>query len=192
MGNKGFHFDMTTCIGCRTCQIACKDKNNLKPGALFRQVTTFETGSFPKVGLYHYSGTCNHCQDAKCVKGCPTGAMYHADDGTVQHDKKKCIGCLYCVWNCPYNVPQYLEEQGIVGKCDGCKDLRDKGENPVCVDACIMRSITWGEIEELEGQFNTDSIKDLPILPQSSITTPSLLIKPKTVAFEKDFRRKEV
>ncbi|ACL20368.1 anaerobic dimethyl sulfoxide reductase subunit B (iron-sulfur subunit) [Desulfitobacterium sp. LBE] len=192
MANMGFYFNMSICIGCRTCQVACKDKNNLQPGTIFRQVRTFETGSFPKVGLYHYSATCNHCAEAKCVKGCPTGALHFADDGTVQHDKNKCIGCQYCTWNCPYSVPQFIEAAGIIGKCDSCKDLRDKGENPACVDACLMRCLEFGDLDELTADHGPKLVRDLPILPTSSMTNPSLLITPRSHALDPNVQEKEV
>lgn len=192
MGQKGFYFDMTTCIGCRTCQIACKDKNGLKVGTLFRQVKAFETGAYPKPGVYHFSSTCNHCENPKCVEGCPTGAMHKLEDGIVAHNKDRCIGCRYCIWNCPYSVPQFIEELGKVGKCDFCKDLIDQGENPVCVDACPMRAIQWGELDDLKAKYGSVSTSDLPILPLSSVTNPSTLIKAKTIAKQKDFRLKEV
>ena len=183
MGKLGFYFDMTGCTGCRTCQLACKDKNNLEVGILFRSVQTFETGKNPNPGLYHYSGSCNHCENPKCVDSCPTRAMHVDADGTVQHDKNKCIGCRYCVWSCPYEIPQYIESLGKVGKCDGCMDLRDKGENPACVDACNMRVLEWGDLDELRAK-HPGTTSDLPILPRSAVTNPSLLIKPRTVAFQ--------
>lgn len=193
MGQQGFYFDMTACIGCRTCQVACKDKNDLPIGIVFRKVTHFETGVYPNPGVFYYSGSCNHCADPKCVKGCPTGAMHIAEDGTVQHDVDKCIGCRYCTWNCPYGAPQFNEELGKVQKCDGCRDLRDKGENPVCVDACAMRAIHWGDINELKKEFDVkDGVNELPSLPSASITSPSLLIKPRPNALEKDFLVKDV
>lgn len=190
---KGFYFDMEACIGCRTCQIACKDKNNLQLGVLFRRVKSFETGVFPKPDSYNYSSTCNHCKEATCVKGCPTGAMHFGEDGTVQHDDSLCIGCKYCIWNCPYAVPQYLEEKNMVGKCDSCKDLRDKGENPACVDACLMRCLEFGDLDELAAKHKTNPlIKDLPILPSSSITNPSIFITPKNCALDPKYKEKEV
>lgn len=191
MGYLGFYFDMKACVGCRTCQIACKDKNDLKVGTIFRQARTFETGAFPAPGVYHYSGTCNHCASPKCVEGCPTGAMHVSEDGTVQHDKSKCIGCRYCTWACPYGVPQFIKDLGKVGKCDSCKDLRAEGKNPVCVDACPMRALEWGDIDELRAK-HSDTTSDLAILPDSSRTKPSLAIKAKGNALLKDFRYKEV
>lgn len=193
MGQQGFYFDMSACIGCKTCQVACKDKNNLEIGIVFRNVTHFETGVYPNPGVYYYSGACNHCADPKCVKGCPTGAMHIASDGTVQHDADKCIGCRYCTWNCPYDAIRFNEKMGIIQKCDGCKDLRDQGENPACVDACPMRALHWGDIEKMKEEFQvTDGVCDLPVLPSSSITTPSLLINPRTAALQEDYKVKNV
>lgn len=192
MGQKGFYFDMTSCIGCRTCQIACKDKNTLSIGTIFRRVRTFETGAYPHPYVYHYSGTCNHCAEAKCVKGCPTGAMRYGEDGTVQHDKKMCIGCQYCVMNCPYGVPQYMEEKNIVGKCDSCKDLRDAGQNPACVDACVMRCLKFGDLDELKKEYGSGLVNQFPILPSPAATEPCLLLKPKGCALSVKYMEKEM
>jgi len=188
----GFYFDSRACIGCRACQIACKDRNDLGVGVLFRKVSTFETGTYPTAQTYHYSGTCNHCAEAKCVKGCPTGAMHFAEDGTVQHDKNKCIGCRYCVWNCPYGVPQFIKETGIVGKCDSCKDFRENGNNPVCVDACVMRCLDFGDLDKLSAKYGIDLVKKLPILPSADITDPSILIKPKKSALNSQYKERQV
>ncbi|WP_019850294.1 4Fe-4S dicluster domain-containing protein [Desulfitobacterium sp. PCE1] len=192
MGKKGFYFDMEACIGCRTCQIACKDKNNNDIGVLYRRVKNFETGVYPQPDAFNYSSSCNHCAEAKCVKGCPTGAMHYAEDGTVQHDKDKCIGCKYCIWNCPYGAPQFIEESGIVGKCDSCKGLRDSGENPACVDACIMRCLEFGDLDELKAKYGDRFVQELPILPSAKLTNPSVLIKPKDCALDSNSREKEV
>jgi len=184
----GFYFDVNMCIGCRTCQVACKDRNNLKPGIIFRRVRTFETGHYPAAEAYNYSGSCNHCQEAGCVKGCPSGAMYHAEAGTVQHDRNKCLGCGYCTWNCPYGVPQLDEDAGIVDKCDSCKPLRDAGGNPVCVDACLMRCLEFGDLDELRAKYGNDLVRALPILPSEALTNPNIAIKPKACVFSTDVR----
>ena len=101
----GFYFNERACSGCRACQTACKDRNNLEVGELFRHVRTFQTGTFPNATMYHYSATCNHCESPACVANCPTGAMQKGDDGTVQHDDEACIGCGSCATACPYEVP---------------------------------------------------------------------------------------
>ena len=192
MAKYGFYFNMCECIGCRTCQVACKDKNDLDVGTLFRKVLSFETGKFPAARLYHYSGSCNHCEFAKCAEGCPTGAMHYADDGTVQHKSSLCIGCRYCTWNCPYGAPQYRPEIKKVGKCDACKNLTDNKGVPICVDACAMRCLKWGTMEDLRAAYGAEAVQDLPILPDSSITKPGLLVKPKIYAYNKDYTVKEI
>lgn len=192
MGQLGFYYDQTACVGCKTCQIACKDRNNLEVGTLFRRVHEFEGGKFPKPYAYYLSMSCNHCKEAKCVKGCPTGAMHFGEDGTVQHDKDMCIGCKYCVWNCPYSVPQYLEAKNIVGKCDSCKDLRAEGQNPACVDACVMRCLKFGDLDELKAEYGDDLVRELPVLPSATQTNPSFLIKPKNEALNQTYKKREV
>ena len=99
---KGFYFNQRNCIGCKTCQIACKDKNDLDIGVVFRHVNDYEVGTYPDATGYHYAATCNHCIDPACVAVCPNAATYiDKKDGTVQHDDEKCIGCEYCVKACP-------------------------------------------------------------------------------------------
>ena len=187
MARKGFYYDQTVCIGCRTCQVACKNKNQLEVGTLFRQVNSFEIGSFPNVRLYHHASTCNHCEAPACVVACPDGAMYIDDeDGTVQHDDSKCIDCNYCVEACPYGVPQYIEELGVVHKCDACIQLRSNGEQPACVAACPMRALEFGDVEELAAK-HPDAVKDIAILPDSSTTNPNTLILPKDAALESEY-----
>jgi anaerobic dimethyl sulfoxide reductase subunit B (iron-sulfur subunit) len=85
-----------------------------------------------------------------------------------------------------------MEDQGKVGKCNSCKDLRDAGKNPVCVDACLMRCIKFGDLEELKKEYGPELVTDLPILPNSKITYPSVLIKPKACSFDENFKEKEV
>ncbi|WP_434510293.1 DMSO/selenate family reductase complex B subunit [Desulfitobacterium sp. AusDCA] len=176
MAQLGFYYDMTVCTGCKVCQIACKDKNDLDVGPLFRKVFTFEGGTFPNPWAYNLSIACNHCAQPKCVPNCPTGALYKREkDGIVMHDRDKCIGCRLCTWSCPYGAPQYIEKLGKVGKCTLCADLLDKGEQPACVAACQMRALQFGDIEELRKKYGDNA--DIKPLPDSSMTHPSLTIK---------------
>ena len=188
MTQFGFYFNQEDCIGCKVCQVVCCDRNDLAPGITFRRVESYETGSYPDATLYHYSLTCNHCASPACVANCPSGAMQKdPDDGTVFIDYAECIGCGTCVKSCPYGVPVLQEDKGTSGKCDGCKPFRDAGQNPVCVDACVMRAIEWGDIEELRAKHG-DAVSDLPILPSSSETNPSLLVTPKEAALNEQFK----
>jgi len=181
MTQLGFHIDVRYCTGCLTCVMACKDKNNLGVGALFRRVSRIEGGEFPHPWGFYLSMACNHCTEPPCVCNCPTGAMQKREkDGIVFVDKDKCIGCRYCMWSCPYGAINYIEEEGKVGKCNFCMDLIDQGLTPACVDACPMRILHFGDLDELKAIYGDTS--DIVGLPDSSITRPSVVITPKPVA----------
>jgi len=179
LAQKGFYYDQTTCIGCKGCQVACKDKNDSAIGVIYRRVYDVETGKFPNPRRLHFSISCNHCEEPKCVANCPTGALEkRKEDGIVIHHYDKCIGCRLCTWSCPYGAPQYREEEGKVGKCDMCADLLAKGENPACVDACVMRCLDYGDIDELRQKHGQNA--DAPALPSSKTTKPNIVINVKS------------
>ena len=137
-----FHFNMTKCIGCRSCEVACNEQNGNPADILWRRIGELEAGSYPETQRHYLSMGCNHCLDAECVKGCPVDA-YTKDPitGIVVHSADACIGCQYCVWNCPYSVPQFNPERGVVGKCDMCKGRLEDGFEPACVNACPESAI---------------------------------------------------
>ena len=185
---KGFYFDQNLCSGCRTCQVACKDVNDLDVGVLFRKVTSYETGAYPTARLYHLTIACNHCESPACAAGCPTGATFIDEaDGTVLHDDSKCIGCQYCVKSCPYGAPQYLEALNLVHKCNGCKDLRDSGELPACVSSCPNRALEFGPIDELRAA-HPEGVNAIVALPDPGETNPSLVIDAREAAFDESPR----
>lgn len=177
----GFYFDMTRCIGCRACQVACKDKNNLGVGVVLRNAQTYEVGTFPTVKMYNLSNTCNHCENPACVAACPTKAMHKAEDGTVRSDLNICIGCGTCANACPYGAPVVNPEIQKIAKCDACAYLRAKGQNPACVDACPNRALDFGDLDELKAKYGADLVSALPAYPDGG-TTPNLLIKAKECA----------
>lgn len=181
----GFYLEQNYCIGCKTCQLACKDKNNLDLGLLLRKVWHFEGGGYKKQGnglannVYSYwtSMACNHCKDPKCVENCPTGAMYkRAEDGVVLVNPDKCIGCRYCTWSCPYEAPKYDPVSKRIVKCDFCVDYLAQGKEPACVGACIMRVLHFGDLEELEKKYG--DVKETKGMPSPKYTNPSLVINP--------------
>ena len=165
----GFFVDATKCINCKTCEIACKDFHDAAVGRRIRKVRTFEGGEFPAVFAYNVSMSCNHCAEPACVAGCPTGAYSkRAEDGIVVHDPDKCVGCRYCSWLCPYGAPQYDTREGRVRKCNLCP-----GEAvPVCVEACPMRAIEVGPLEEIARR--PDASIGLRDLPSPELTRPSV------------------
>lgn len=183
----GFYVNMQRCIGCKTCQVACKDRHNLQvAGPRPRRVETFECGTYPDVDLFHTTVSCNHCENPACVAGCPTGAMCKSDDGTVQHIDDRCVVCRNCMLVCPYGAPQLDEGENMIVKCDSCNALREDGRNPVCVDACPMRAIEFGEVDELRAKHG-DAAGELPALPSAETTHPNLLLDPTPGALRDDF-----
>lgn len=186
MTQLGFYIDQARCIGCDACVIACKDTKDSPENTNLRRVYSFEEGSFSEdkngsftqnIQSYFLSISCNHCDNPTCIDSCPTTAIYkRKEDGVVLIDHDKCVGCKYCEWNCPYEAPQYSKELGKMTKCDTCIDLREAGEEPVCVTSCPMRAIEFGPIDELRSKYGTAS--EIKGMPSSSITKPNLVINP--------------
>ena len=96
--------DRQRCVGCGACSIACRTENNVSEGVYWSHKITETSGVFPNVRFHYLPTLCNHCTDAPCVRGCPTRAMHKTETGITMHDPKKCIGCRYCMINCPYGV----------------------------------------------------------------------------------------
>jgi anaerobic dimethyl sulfoxide reductase subunit B (iron-sulfur subunit) len=188
-----FYFDSAFCSGCKACQAACKDKNNLPPGVLWRRVYEVSGGGWIQAGkawtntvfAYNMSLACNHCVHPKCAGVCPVDAYTVRADGIVLLDSSKCIGCGYCAWACPYAAPQYDRAAGTMSKCNFCCDNIDAGLPPACIAACPMRVLDYRDIsgENVPADGHTRlwetsaAVHPFP-LPNYSRTEPHLAIRP--------------
>ena len=169
-----FHFDATACVGCHCCEVACNEQNANPDEIKWRRVGEMEAGSFPDTLQLFNSMSCNHCIEPECLKGCPTESYIKLDNGIVFHDDPSCIGCQYCTWNCPYEVPVFNPDRGIVTKCHMCVDKLEAGQTPACVQACPSNAIEI-EVFNVQQWLEEDMAKEgvAPHLPDTQITKPT-------------------
>jgi formate dehydrogenase iron-sulfur subunit len=153
--------DITKCIGCRSCEQACKQihgfpmesEAKLSPTAL----TVIE-----EHGDKYVRRMCMHCQDPACASVCLVGALQKTAAGPVTYDAGKCMGCRYCLVACPFNVPRYEWSKlaPYVKKCDMCAARQASGQSPACVEACPTGASTVGEREAILEQAQRTILTD--------------------------------
>ena len=172
---KGFFTDTTVCIGCKACEVACKQWNQLPDdGMLFTGMSYDNTGHLGGSTWRHVSfverpmpmggadtagmawlmmsDVCKHCQRAGCLENCPTGAILRTEFDTVYVQPDICNGCGYCVVGCPFGVIDRLKDDGRAWKCTLCYDRLKEDMEPACAKACPTDSIIFGEIDDLRGK----------------------------------------
>ncbi len=184
MKQIAFYFDSSACSGCKTCQVACKDKHDLPRGILWRRVYEVCGGDWIKRGSawlqnvvsYHMSMACNHCEEAICIETCPNAAIVKDQKGIVLVDPDRCMGCRYCEWTCPYGALQFDSNSRVMTKCTFCADYLEEGKDPVCVTACPMRAMEFGDLDELRNRYGKNS--DIFPLPDAGYTKPAIVITP--------------
>ncbi|HEY4938989.1 MAG TPA: 4Fe-4S dicluster domain-containing protein [Actinomycetota bacterium] len=165
----GFFTDTSVCIGCKACEVACKEWNNVpEDGLAWLGLSYDNTGSLgastwrhvafieqPQPGEDHgirwlmSSDVCKHCTSAACLEVCPTGSLIRTEFGTVVVQQDICNGCGYCVPACPFGVIDRREEDGRAWKCTLCYDRLKDGLTPACAKACPTESIQFGPLLEL-------------------------------------------
>ncbi len=180
---QGFYFNQSRCSGCFTCVVACKDWHDIPAGPVFwRRVTTTEQGRFPHVSVTFFSSSCYHCSEPPCVPACPVGAITkREEDGIVVVDHKLCQGkdsCDLCLQACPYGAPQFgVEDNAKMEKCDLCLDRWLEGKKPICVEACLMRALDAGTMEELEAKYGRT--REVIGFTYNETSKPSIVFKAK-------------
>jgi Fe-S-cluster-containing dehydrogenase component len=127
--------DTRKCVGCSDCVVACQTENDVPIGYCRDWVVEVTDGTYPQLELELRSERCNHCDNAPCVRCCPTGASHFSDGGIVLVKENRCIGCGACIASCPYDA-RYPHPDGYVDKCTFCIHRVRKGQKPACVEVC--------------------------------------------------------
>ncbi len=166
----GFFTDTSLCIGCKACEVACKEWNHVPGDGFDFTATSYDnTGELgadtwrhvafveqrvsapegDKIRWLMSSDVCTHCTNAACLDVCPTGALFRTEHGTVVVQEDVCNGCGYCVPACPFGVIDQRRDDGRVWKCTLCYDRIGVGMDPACAQACPTRSIQFGRLDDL-------------------------------------------
>lgn len=175
----GFFIDLSRCIGCNACTIACKQWHNLQPGPVkWLRVLQWEKGAYPNVRIHLLPIMCLHCIRPVCIKACPNEAIFKDKEwGAVLVDQNKCQGQRNCFKACPYGAPQFNSDQSgaTMSKCNMCIDRLRQGLKPICVLSCSMRALEFGPLEELQIRYGKlGSAQDLP---NPKITIPAVVFR---------------
>ncbi|GAA6524225.1 4Fe-4S dicluster domain-containing protein [Intrasporangium sp. DVR] len=163
----GFAIDQRTCIGCHACTVACKTEHEVPLGQFRTWVKYVDSGTFPDTTRSFGVMRCNHCTDAPCVKICPTQALFKRDDGIVDFDGDRCIGCKSCMQACPYDAIYIDADTHTAAKCNLCAHRVDNGMEPACVVVCPTHSIWVGDLDD-----PTSGIARLVATQETSVRTP--------------------
>jgi formate dehydrogenase iron-sulfur subunit len=149
----GFLIDASRCIDCRSCLVACSVENKvpMTHTRIWMKDTGLQ-GEFPDLKRFTAPYHCMHCVDPACVSACTVGALKQNEDGIVTYDYDRCIGCRYCMYACPFDVPHFEWDKqfALITKCDLCVSRLEEGQaEPACAATCPTDAILFGTREEM-------------------------------------------
>lgn len=150
----GFIIDNRKCIGCHACTVSCKSEHEVSIGVNRTWVKYIEKGTFPDSRRVFTVMRCNHCVKAPCVNICPVGALFRRDDGIIDFNNERCIGCKSCIQACPYDAVYIDPDTDTAAKCNFCAHRIDSGRKPACVVTCPEQAIVMGDLEDPRSEIN--------------------------------------
>jgi anaerobic dimethyl sulfoxide reductase subunit B (iron-sulfur subunit) len=181
MPQYGFYFNQDRCGDCRACAVACKTWNGLPAGPVkWARMFQWEKGTFPNVRLHFLFAPCYHCENPVCVDAA-NGAMYKEEKyGAVliDPDKAASMDLRKAQEVCPYGAISFDSDamNATASKCTMCIDRLEQGLLPVCVEACQMRALDFGPLDDMIKKYGTN--RDLEDVPSSATTQPAVIFKP--------------
>jgi Fe-S-cluster-containing dehydrogenase component/formate-dependent nitrite reductase membrane component NrfD len=181
MPTFGFLIDNRKCIGCHACTVACKSEHDVPIGVDRTWVKYIEKGEFPNTRRMFTVMRCNHCEFAPCVTICPVTALYTRDDGVVDFNNERCIGCKACMQACPYDALYINPESNTAAKCNFCTHRLEVGLEPSCVIVCPERAIVAGDIDDPVSEISR-LINRFPV----TVRKPEKSTKPKLYYIDGD------
>jgi Fe-S-cluster-containing dehydrogenase component/formate-dependent nitrite reductase membrane component NrfD len=146
--NYGFAIDLRKCIGCHACTIACKAEHQIPVGVNRCWVKTVEKGTFPNTQRFFFPVLCNQCEDAPCVRICPTNALFKRRDEIVDLNPESCIGCRACMEACPYDQIFIDPNTHTAEKCNFCANRVENKLLPACVSVCPTECRIFGDLDD--------------------------------------------
>ncbi len=174
MTRMGFLLDSDSCIGCHACTVACKSEHDVPLGVNRTWVKYIETGTFPDVARKFNVMRCNQCDDAPCMKICPTSALYRAGNGVVDFQDEDCIGCKSCMNACPYDALYINPETNTAHKCNMCNHRLEVGLLPSCQIVCPTEAIKIGDLDDPTSEISRIIARD-----DVAVRAPEQNTKPK-------------
>ena len=149
MSKYALIIDNAACWGCKTCEVACKQENDVPEGV--KLITVSEEGLRTlddKSDVIFQVNVCRHCDDPPCAESCPEGAIVQRDDGIVVLTEESCTGCRLCLDACPYNAISFDTKNNVARKCNLCHHRVDNELIPACADnVCLAHCIHFGDSE---------------------------------------------
>ncbi len=144
----GFLVDLDLCMGCKACEVSCKVENSVPLSSWRLRVKYVDQGLFPNTSRTFTPLRCNHCESAPCERICPVSALHYLDNGIVNIDSSRCIGCAGCIMACPYGAIYMDPESNTADKCTYCAHRIEGGLMPACVVACPVEANIFGDLED--------------------------------------------
>lgn len=181
-------FDLERCTGCHACSVACKVENDVPLGNFRTKVYYYDQGTFPKVRRQFLPVVCQQCEDAPCLKACPTKALTRDADGVVRIDTKVCQGNGDCTDACPYGAIYVDPETNLADKCDFCSHRIALGMEPACVETCPGETILFGDLNDPKSRvsrFHAKHRKELTVLKPEEKTKAQVFYRGLDRALEK-------